>query len=911
MKSADSFQNVQQSPEQESLLYRITDIIRQGVELQAILDAVVVEVRKFLQTERVMVYKFDDSYNSEVIAESIEQQRFPSLLRLHFPASDVPSEAREMLLTVRQGLILDIKSGKVSLLPLDFEPELQASANIQYRTVEPCDVEYLKSIGIQSSLVLPIRYQKSIEPGSQDDLWGLLVSHYSRSRAISKRELQVLQQFANQMSIAITLQNSFLQARVEQRRQTIINQVITQLHSLPTIQLQAALETTVTALSGCGGRMYIYETGDLYQVGEQPLASSPNSVIEEHPFWQHWMEEFRKDSVWAITDIYAEPELGFLTTAFQDTNIRGLLVMPLGYYQNFIGIVSIFRNEDNTKILWARQRQPNPLNQQPQTSFTWRQKRQGKAPAWKQDEITLAQTLAYHISMSIQQDLMYHKLLPFLNIEQQVQVQTSELEKSLLITNAIRLISEQIRSSLDLTTTLHTIVREVRKILNTDRVLIYQFNDPVGCSDGKVIVEEINGNWQSTLAITVPSGCFPDKSVRMLFEEGVRVINNVATASLSACHREFLESLQIQANLIVPIHISKKLWGLLIAHQCEAPRLWHDDEIELLQQLADQAAIAIQQAELYEQSRASEAEAKSKAMQLGQALYDLQQTQTQLIQNEKMSSLGQLVAGIAHEINNPINFIYGNLSHTIEYTQQLLELLKLYQQQCPSNNLIESKIEEMDLDFITADLPKTISSMQAGAERIRSIILSLRNFSRLDEADMKPVDLHEGIDNTLLILQHRFKSTVDFPGIQVIKKYGELPLVECYAGQINQVFVNILGNAVDALIEKFKNKDISQNSINTTNITPRIVISTAISTKGKSVVIRIADNGNGIPEDVRKRVFDPFFTTKDVGKGTGLGLAISYQIIVEKHGGVIKCASKPNQYTEFMIEIPLKQVIMQ
>lgn len=224
----------------------------------------------------------------------------------------------------------------------------------------------------------------------------------------------------------------------------------------------------------------------------------------------------------------------------------------------------------------------------------------------------------------------------------------------------------------------------------------------------------------------------------------------------------------------------------------------------------------------------------------------------------------------------------------------------MYQKQYPEhNNIIDSKIKDIDLNFVAADLPKIMSSMQIGAERIGSIVLSLRNFSRLDEADMKPVDLHEGIDNTLLILQHRFKSSIDFPGIKVIKHYGNLPRVECYAGQINQVFMNILCNAVDALIEKYKHKNINYD-------TPKIVVSTVY--KGKTVIIRIADNGTGISEDLRTRIFDPFFTTKEVGKGTGLGLAISDQIVVEKHGGMIKCTSKPNKYTEFIIEIPVKQV---
>lgn len=885
MKSADSFKNVQQS-EQEGLLHRITDRIRRTVELQEILNAVVLEVRNFLQTDRVMVYKFDEDESGEVIAESNEQGKLPCLLGLHFPASDIPLEAREMFLKTRQRSIVDVASGKIGLSPLDLPSsfriqEQQGKEIIQYRPVEECHIEYLKAMGVQSSLVLPILSQNFIEPGSPGSLWGLLISHHSQPRTIFKRELPVLQQIVDQISIAITQSNLVAQALIEQRRQTITNQVITQLHSLPTTQLQAALETTIEALSGCGGRMYIYATGELYTHGEQPQLpdSLQNTAIEEHPFWQHWMEEFRFDSVWAITDIYKEPELNFLTSAFQHTKIRGLLVMPLGYYQNFVGVVSIFRTEE-----------------------TGHKQRQTKARHWSSEDITLAQTLAYHISMSIQQQLMYKELQEFnLTLKQQVQAQTSELEKSLLITDAVRLISEQIRGSLDFKTTLQTIVSEVRKILNADRALIYQLFDD---NNGEVVVEELNGNCSSVLAVKAPLDCFPAESARIFLRGQARAINNVATAALTPCHQEFLKSLQVQANLIVPIKISQQLWGLLIAHQCEAPRVWHNDEIDLLQQLADQAAIAIQQAQLYEQSRTAETEAKSKAMQLGQALYDLQKTQTQLIQSEKMSGLGQLVAGVAHEINNPVNFIYGNLSHAIEYTEQLIELIELYQQQYPENNsVIGAKIKDIDLDFVTDDLPKIMSSMEIGAERICSIVLSLRNFSRLDEADMKPVDLHEGIDSTLLILQHRFKSSIDFPGIEIIKQYGDLPRVECYAGQINQVFMNIICNAVDALIEKYKHKETNDDN-------PQILISTATSTNKQSAIIRITDNGVGIAEDVRTRIFDPFFTTKEVGKGTGLGLAISYQIVVEKHGGMIKCTSKPNQNTEFMIEIPLKRAIM-
>jgi signal transduction histidine kinase len=295
-------------------------------------------------------------------------------------------------------------------------------------------------------------------------------------------------------------------------------------------------------------------------------------------------------------------------------------------------------------------------------------------------------------------------------------------------------------------------------------------------------------------------------------------------------------------------------------------------------------------------------ETRRQSAQIAQNFKDLQQTQAQLIQTEKMSGLGQLVAGIAHEINNPVNFIYGNLNHATDYTKNLLSLLELYQQQYPdSSPEIGELAEDIDLEFLRSDLPKLLLSMQVGADRIRQIVLSLRTFSRLDESQMKDVDIHEGIDSTLLILQHRLKSSSDSTNILLVKEYGNLPLVECYAGQLNQVFMNVIGNAIDAL----QSNQLSDRN----SVSPQIKISTAVGQLNGNVpsaVIRIADNGSGISESMRERIFDPFFTTKPVGKGTGLGLSISYQIVVEKHGGVLKCCSESGKGTEFAIEIPIR-----
>ncbi|MGM3306821.1 ATP-binding protein [Anabaena sp. WFMT] len=281
---------------------------------------------------------------------------------------------------------------------------------------------------------------------------------------------------------------------------------------------------------------------------------------------------------------------------------------------------------------------------------------------------------------------------------------------------------------------------------------------------------------------------------------------------------------------------------------------------------------------------------------------DLQHNYTRLLQNEKMIALGQMVAGIAHEINNPMNFIYGNLNYASEYVQDLIKILQCYQQEQSYSDVVSQvKKQGIEIEFIMEDLPKLLSSMKVGATRINEIVLSLRNFSRLDQAEIKLVDIHEGIENTLTILQHNLKAKPDRPEISVIKEYGKLPLVECYAGQMNQVFMNIIANAIDALSESYK---VSNGSDKNTQKDIKIFIRSEV-TDDNQIMISIADNGLGIPEGIQKRLFDPFFTTKPVGKGTGLGLSISHQIVVEKHGGQLYCVSNPGKGSEFIIKIPI------
>ncbi|MEB3357779.1 MAG: PAS domain-containing protein [Synechococcales bacterium] len=465
-------------------------------------------------------------------------------------------------------------------------------------------------------------------------------------------------------------------------------------------------------------------------------------------------------------------------------------------------------------------------------------------------------------------------------------------------------LATQIRESLNLNILLQTVVQEVRRLLDTDRVVVYRFDENW---QGSVVFEDVIPPWISTLGEMGADNCFPDKFADLYSQGRVRAIADITQAGLDECHTQFLLSLQVKANLIVPILIHDHLWGLLVAHECRAPREWKQSETDLLYHLAGHIGIGIQQAELYAQATQNACVAQAQAKKLEQALHNLQDTQAQLIQTEKMSSLGQLVAGIAHEINNPVNFIYGNIGYIAEYVQDLTGLIELYRQHYPHPVAeIQAKIAQLDLEFLLEDVTKILKSLRVGSERIRQLVLSLRNFSRVDEADMKRVDIHDGIDSTLLILGNHFKAQPHHDSIHVVKEYGPIPPVECYPGQLNQVLMNILSNAIDALSDaSHQANSAAQGQADVLEAQPTITIITELSSDQKSVIIRICDNGPGIPRDVQARLFDPFFTTKPVGKGTGLGLSISQKIIVEKHQGSLTCISAPGQGAEFRIEIPL------
>ncbi len=457
----------------------------------------------------------------------------------------------------------------------------------------------------------------------------------------------------------------------------------------------------------------------------------------------------------------------------------------------------------------------------------------------------------------------------------------------------------------DLLTGIQAITEATAKILEVERVGVWLYDD------SKTYLKSLD-LYQNKLNEHIREINLNLKDYPNYLQAISSLQNNIITANDARNDprtKDFLENylkpLDIFSMLDAGIWIGEEMVGVICIEKSSQIKYWTIEEEFFVRSIANLVSLAIEASDrqLVENAlRKSETQLRVQKQELNQTLEELKWTQAQMIQSEKMSSLGQMVAGIAHEINSPVNFIHGNVVHAADYTQDLINLLQIYQNHYPHPHPeIKAEIEAIELNFLQEDIKKVLKSIQVGTERIQEIVKSLRNFSRLDEAEIKAVDLHEGIDSTLMILHNRFKPKPESLGIEVIKEYGQLPSIKCYAGQLNQVFMNIIGNAIDAIedAQSYQSDPEKQCDIGRIRIKTQVIADNWVE-------ILIADNGVGMSEKVRSNLFEPFFTTKPMGKGTGLGLSISYQIIVEKHQGKLECHSQIGKGTEFVITIPIK-----
>ncbi|MBD2683251.1 MULTISPECIES: GAF domain-containing protein [Nostoc] len=836
-------------------LTEVVGNIRSSVNTKIILDTACQEMCKLLKLERAAVYRFNEDWSGEFVSQF-------GMVEAQWDRSNPFGKN----LVWQDTHLQDTKGGRYR------NNESFAVNDIYQAGHSRCHIDILEQFKIRAYALAPI----FIGP----KLWGLIAAYqHSGARQWANYEVEFLGQVGAQLGVAIQQAENLTQSKQQATalenaiaRQRALTEVVGKIRS--SLDIDLILKTTCQEVC----KLLRVERVGVYRFNEDWSGEfvSHFGMVEaqwdsinlfgKNLVWEdtHLQEtkggRYRNNESFAVNDIYQAGHSRCHLDILEQFKIRAYALTPIFVGRNLWGLLAAYQHS---------------------------------APRqWGSVEVEFLAQVASQLGVAMQSSEMVT----------QIQTRADELHKSAEQRRILFDLVVKIRESLDLETIFKTTVQEVRRSLKADRAGIFRFEPDVGFCSGEFIAEDVLPKFDSALAVKVQDYCFGDQYAPQYRQGQVQVISDVNSVGSKVPHLDVIERFQVKAQIIVPLMEGDDLWGLLCIHQCTHTRDWEEAELEFVTQVAAQVSVALRQAKLFQQSSLL-GQTREEANQLAQALNELRTAQLQIIHTEKMASLGQLVAGVAHEINNPVNFIHGNLEHAHQYTQDLLRCVQLYQQSYPNaTQEIQEFLNKAEIEFLFDDLPKLFQSMKVGTERIREIVSSLRNFSRLDEADFKSANIHEGIDSTLMILQNRLKSSIDGSTIHVTKDYDTLPPIECYPGQLNQVFMNLLSNAIDALEERNAQATPEALVANPSEIR----ISTSLVNKDW-IAIRIADNGLGMDEKILSRLFDPFFTTKVVGKGTGLGLSISYQIVTDKHKGKIYCQSEPYKGTEFVVELPIRQ----
>ncbi len=841
--------DLQDTVARQRALGEVVNNIRSSLDTDFIFHTTCQELCKLLKLERTAIYRFNDDWTGEFIS--------------NFGMVEPQWESANPFgknLVWEDTHLQETKGGRYR------NNETFSVNDIHEAGHSRCHLDILEQFKIRAYVLVPI----FIGP----KLWGLLAAYqHSSPRQWASFEVEFLSQIGAQLGVAI--QQADLLKQSEQQsiafqdaiaRQRALTEVVSKIRS--SLNPELILETTCQEVCKLlrVERVAVFRFNDdwsgefVSHFGMVESQWSNNHTFGKNLVWEdtHLQEtkggRYRNNENFAVADIYKAGHSRCHIDVLEQFKIRAYAITPIFVGRNLWGLLAAYQHS---------------------------------APRqWDTVEVEFLGQVANQLGVAIQSSELLSK----------TQIRADELHQSAEQSRILFDVVSKIRESLDLETIFKTMVTEVRRSLKADRVGVYKFDPTSAFNEGEFVAEDVLPKFPAALGAKIRDHCFGEKYATKYSKGRMHMMTDLRSAEVDQCYRSILEQFEIRAVMISPIMKGGTLWGLLCVHQCEQSREWNDLDVQFVKQVAAQLSIALKQAELLAKTR-------EQTEKLEQTLTDLKKAQIQIVQSEKMASLGQLVAGVAHEINNPVNFIHGNLQHADEYTQELLECVRLYRKSYPSPaEEVQNFLDHTELDFLFDDIPKLFQSMNVGTERIREIVDSLRNFSRLDEAEVKQVNIHDGIDSTLMILQNRLKPSSESGGIRILKDYGTLPMVECYPGQLNQVFMNLLANSIDALEEY--NKQRSPEEIQAEPSTIRI---STMKTDDRTVAIYVSDNGPGMTEETRSSLFDPFFTTKPIGKGTGLGLSISYQIVTDKHGGKLSCNSALGEGAEFVIEIPIYQ----
>ncbi|MBN3942460.1 MAG: ATP-binding protein [Nostoc sp.] len=858
----------------EALLHRMMNRIRQSLELPAILSGTVAEVRIFLETDRVKVYRFDVDASGEVVAESVNRDRLPSLLGQHFPAEDIPFAARELFLKARQRSIVDVAGQQIGLSPLDSSETTEPldENDIRFRVVDPCHVEYLTSMGVQSSLVVPILHR--------DQLWGLLVSHHSSPREVSERELQVVQLVADQLSIAIAQNTLLEQTRAQADQEATINRVAKLLHSMTEMQLQQALELTVSALQSAGGRIYIApqnpgEAAQVFSCGDWGAGSggdevdegdreeitndkhpmpNPPILFEEHPGWQEWLNKEvtveKGKLVWAITDLYEAALQSDLTQAFFDAGIRSLLVICLQYRQQILGYLSIFRREVDTETLWARRVNRNDSrNQRPVQSFeVWREFKRSQAQEWKTAEIELAQALGSHFAMAIHQYELYQqvhalnanlqqdieerkqaeKKISALNaeLEERVQERTAELQRA--NQRLLREMSKReraLRARQQTQASLERLSRQSELILNSAGEGIYGLN-----SQGKIT--------------------FVNPAAARMLLSGVKELKN-----------QFMHEI---------VNHSKP---------DGTPYCWEENPIRTTLETGAVQHISDDIFYCYDGSKFPieyvSTPIREQGDIVGAVVIFKDITERQIVEQMK----DEFVSVVSHELRTPLTSIRsalgllarGSLNEQPEKSQRMLEIAF-----DNTNRLVRLINDILDIERINSGKATMYKQTCNTADLMSQAVDEMRAMA--EKAEIK-------LELTTLSVQ-----------------------LWADSDRIIQTLTNLLSNAIKFSSPGFTVSLSAQVETRKEINTDTKGISSSSDPCHSNILFQVKDQGRGIPEDKLETIFDRFqqvdaSNSRHQG-GTGLGLAICRSII-QQHGGQIWAESTLGEGSTFYFTLPI------